>query len=157
MIKCIFLSVFLIYLFIPFSKIDAQIKVEDTFRSSGPPTEAPIRKDVGKGCIVDLKQPYKISGMLSGNIEIDYRILVHGPCGKPPGTYDEDWIAFGSFSGTVNGKPGSGRFTYTAKVKAGGDVEGDIVFGQGIDGDLKVKGNFNDGRLSYEGYIKKTR
>ncbi len=153
MIKYIFLSAFLFGLITPYSGIEAQIKVKGTFMPSGPPTEAPVRKEFGKGCIIELKQSYKISGTLSGSLEIDYRILVDGPCGELPGTYQEEWIASGSFNGKVEGVSRLGNFTYTAKVKAGGDVEGTIVIGQGIDGELKVKGNFKDGKLSYEGWI----
>ena len=90
---------------------------------------------------------------MSGSLEIDFRILVNGPCGEPPGKYNEEWIAFGLFRGTVDGMPKSGKFIYTANVKAGGDVEGKIIFGQGIDGELTVKGNFKDGKLSYNGEI----
>ena len=58
-----------------------------------------------------------------------------------------------SFNGTVDGKQKSGKFTYTANVKAGGVVEGKIIFGKGIDGELTVKGNFKDGKLSYNGLL----
>ena len=132
---------------------ESEIEIEGTIVPSGPPLETPVKNEIAAGCIVELKQPYKISGTLSGSLEIDYRILIYGPCGEPPGTYDEEWIAFGSFGGTVNGTQGTGKFTYTAKVKAGGDVEGTIVFGQGIDGELTVKGNFKEGKLSYNGHL----
>jgi hypothetical protein len=130
-------------------------EAEGFIAPSGPPSKAPLKKDVGTGCLVELTQPYKISGTLSGSLEIDYRILVYGSCGKPPGTYDEEWIAYGSFNGTIEGKSGSGKFSYTANVKAGGDINGKMIFGQGVDGKLNVKGNFNDGKISYDGWIDK--
>jgi uncharacterized protein (TIGR02246 family) len=116
---------------------------EGTFAPAGPPLEIPVRNEIGEGCIVGIKQPYNITGTLTGKFEIDYRILVHGSCDKSPGTFNEEWIAFGSFNGTVDGMPKSGKFTYTADVKAG----------QGIDGELIVKGNFKDGKLSYNGHL----
>jgi hypothetical protein len=151
--RYLFLFAIILFSFTFYGINKIKIEAEGTFEPAGPPLETPVKNDIGESCIVELKQPYKISGTLSGNLKIDYRILVYGPCGEPPGTYDEEWIAFGSFSGTVDGSPGSGKFTYTANVRTGGDVEGKIVFVQGIDGELTVKGNFKDGKLSYNGYL----
>ncbi len=153
MYKYLFLTVFLIPLIIAYGNNAIKIKANGTFMPSGSPIEGPEKKDIGTGCIVEMKQPYKINGTLFGMLEIDYRILVNGPCGKPPGTYDEEWIAYGSFIGIIDGISRTGKFSYTANVKAGGDVEGTIVFRQGIDGELNVKGNFNDGKLSYNGWL----
>ena len=130
-----------------------KIEANGTFMPSGSPTKGSARTDLGTCCIIEIKQPYKINGALSGSLEIDFRILIYGPCGKPPGTYDEEWIAYGSFDGIVNGISRTGKFRYTANVKAGGDVEGTIVFGKGINGELNVKGNFNDGKLLYNGWL----
>jgi len=70
------------------------------FAPAGPPLEQPVRVDAGGSCVVDLRQAYVISGPLSGSLDIDYRILVHGPCEVPPviGKYDEEWIAHGTFT-----------------------------------------------------------
>ena len=125
-----------------------------TFEPTGAPLEPPERIDVGKSCLVDIRQAYTISGTLNGSLVIDYRILVAGPCGSPAGTFDEDWIAYGEFNGAVNGNTASGKLSYTAHVKAGGEVEGHIILGQGLDGDLSVHGNFDDGKLSYKGWVK---
>jgi uncharacterized protein (TIGR02246 family) len=132
-----------------------EIEIEGTFEPVGPPLKTPIRNEIGEGCIVEIKQPYNITGTLNGKLEIDFRILVYGPCGEPPGTYNEEWIAFGSFTGTIDGTLKTGKFTYTANVKVGGDVEGKIIFGQGLEGELLVKGNFKDGKLSYYGELNK--
>jgi len=125
------------------------------FIPAGPPSEPPMRIEAGQSCIVDLKQSYTISGTLTGNMEIDYRILVEGPCGSPPGTFDEEWIAYGEFSGSVNKSAVNGNLSYTAKVKASGDVEGQMVFGHGLQGKLLISGNFGDGKLFYRGQLKK--
>ena len=124
------------------------------FSPSGPPKKKPERIEVGKSCIVDLIKSYTISGTLSGKMEFNYRILVKGPCGSPPGTFDEEWIAYGKFTGNVNGTAASGNMSYTAKVKAGGEINGRIVIGQRFKGELQVHGNFKDGKLSYKGQIK---
>lgn len=68
------------------------------FSPVGTPSTPPKRIDVGGSCIVDLEQDYKVSGSLSGKFTIDYRIMVKGSCGSPLGTFDEDWIAYGTFS-----------------------------------------------------------
>jgi len=130
------------------------IQVSGTMAPKGPPAKAPVRTDAGESCIVDLKQGYSISGTLYGRMEIDFRILVAGPCGPPAGTFDEQWIAHGTFTGTMNGTDASGNLTYTAQVKAGGDVEGQIIFGHGLDGELNIRGNFSDGILSYHGWLE---
>lgn len=127
-----------------------------TFAPAGPPPEPPRRVDAGGGCIVDLRQAYVVSGTLSGSLEVDYRIIVYGPCEVPPviGKYDEAWIAHGTFTGTIDDAAASGSLFYTAQVRAGGDVEGRIVLGGGLTGELAVSGNFGDGKLSYRGWVK---
>ncbi len=73
-----------------------------TFSPAGPPVEQPVRVDAGKSCIVDIKQSYTISGTLSGALEIDYRILINGPRGSPPGTTAEEWIAHGTIPSKID-------------------------------------------------------
>lgn len=105
--------------------------------------------------MVELRQAYDISGTLSGSLEIDYRILVYGPCEVPPviGKYDEEWVAHGTFTGTIDGSATSGSLTYTARVRAGGDVEGRILLGGGLNGKLAVSAIFGVGKLSYHGWV----
>lgn len=130
------------------------IEAVGEFFPSGPPPKKPKRIEAGKSCIVDLIQSYTISGTLSGTIEFNYRILVKGSCGSPPGTFDEEWIAYGKFKGKFNSTSVSGMMSYTANVKAGGEVNGIIVLGQGLEGELQVHGKFKDGKLSYKGMIE---
>jgi hypothetical protein len=124
---------------------------EGSLKPAGRPSEPPLRTDAGGACVVDLVQGYTLSGTLAGSATIDYRILVHGPCGPPPGTFPEEWIAHGQFSGTLSGTDTRASFTYVARVAKGGQVEGEIVLGSKLDGKLKVTGWFSDGRLSYSG------
>jgi hypothetical protein len=132
------------------------LQASGTFAPSGPPHAPPVRVSAGGSCVVELTQAYVITGTLAGSLEIDYRILVYGPCEVPPvlGKYDETWIARGTFSGALDGSAASGTLTYTAQVRAGGDVDGRMVFGDGMDGELVVAGNFGDGELSYSGWVK---
>lgn len=129
------------------------IRAAGTLTPEGAPEEPPVRIDAGESCVVDVKQSYTIVGTLSGSAEVDFRILVAGPCGSPPGTFDEEWIAHGEFIGTMNGTAAAGRFDYAARVGAGGDMEGRIVLGQGLAGELTVHGNFGEGSLSYDGWV----
>jgi hypothetical protein len=147
------LSTFCFLLLISYANNNPELDANGTFSPTGPPLEIPTRIAIGEYCIVEVKQAYNITGTLTGKLEIDFRILVYGPCGETPGTFKEEWIAFGSFDGTVDGSPRSSKFTYTADVKAGGDVDGKILFGDGIEGELIVKGNFKDRKLSYNGEI----
>ena len=119
----------------------------------GPPVSGPTRTDAGRSCIVDLAQRYSFSGALSGAADINYRIIAAGPCGAPPGTYAEEWIALGTFNGQAHADSVAARFSYVARVHAGGEVEGHIVFGQGLAGAVEVLGNFRDGRLQYRGRL----
>ena len=120
---------------------------------NGKPIKAPVKIDAGESCIIDLIQGYSITGNFSGTIEMNYRILVQGKCGSPPGTYNEEWIAYGNFKGKINGKDTGALLSYTAKVRAGGSVYGIIIFGQGVKGKLIITGNFSDGKLSYKGEL----
>ena len=131
-----------------------EIDVEGSFTPAGPPSQPPVRVDAGTSCIVDLEQKYTVSGTLSGTFTVDFRILVKGPCGKPVGTFDEEWIAHGTFAGDLDGTKSASAFTYTATVDAGGNVNGEIVLGHGLSGRLEVSGNFSDGRLTYSGRAK---
>ena len=79
--------------------------------------------------------------------------MVDGPCGSPLGTFDEDWIAHGTFSGTINEVTLTSSFTYVAHVLADGEVRGKMVFGQRLFGELEVRGSFADRKLSYSGSL----
>lgn len=130
-----------------------EIRATGTFRPAGPPQKQPIRADAGRACVVDIRQAYLVTGTLSGSFDIDYRIMVLGPCGRPLGTFDEEWIARGKFVGSLEGRGTTASFTYTAAVQSGGEVRGLIVLGQGLDGELRVRGNFSDGELIYDGKL----
>jgi hypothetical protein len=90
-------------------------------------------------------------------MEIDYRILVHGSCNSPAGTFAEEWIAHGTFVGTLKDDSVSGTFVYTAEVRNQGEVQGRMVFGSGLDGVLTVHGRFSDGSLAYSGAVEPKR
>ena len=126
---------------------------EGTLSPIGAPVGAPARIEAGPACVVDLTQRYAVAGGLSGRMEINYRVLVHGPCGSPAGTFDEEWIAHGRFDGTVKGDSGSGTFVYTARVRDGGQVSGTMTFGGGLGGELAIRGRFSDASLAYSGAV----
>jgi len=125
-----------------------------TLVPAGPPMGAPVRVAAGRGCVIDLVQAYSVAGTLVGRLEVDFRILTAGPCDSPPGTHDEDWIAHGTFSGTVDGERGSANLSYTAHVTAGGEVDGRMILAGDVEGELRIRGNFADGQLSYEGGLE---
>lgn len=113
--------------------------------------------DAGGACVIDLVQDYVIDGALSGELSFDYRILVAGPCGSPAGTYEEEWIAYGTFSGTVDGRKATATLLYTADVRAGGTVKGSMILRGGVKGELEISGEFADRQLSYSGVAHLTR
>jgi hypothetical protein len=130
-----------------------QIPATGTFRPDGPPRQQPVRVDAGQGCVVDVQQSYIVKGTLSGAFDIDFRILVTGPCGSPAGTFAEEWIAHGNFVGSLEGETATAKFTYTATVEPGGEISGRIVLGQGLHGELHIRGSFSDGVLTYDGQV----
>jgi len=132
---------------------DSASAIAGALAPAGPPLAPPVRIAAGRRCIVDLVQAYEVTGDLAGRFEIDFRILVDGPCGKPPGTFSEQWIAHGSFSGSLREAPVSARLSYFGTGRVGGEVEAQMVFDQGMEGELRVRGNFGDGKLSYRGGV----
>jgi hypothetical protein len=150
-------SVVMMTLLVIFPRIgmgQERVELSGTFSPAGPPVDAPERVDAGPTCIVDLSQRYEVEGDLAGRMDVDYRILVHGPCGAGAGTYDEEWIAHGTFDGNLDREHVSGNFVYTADVRSGGEVRGRMVFGGGIEGTFTILGTFSDQRLSYSGVIE---
>ena len=135
----------------------AQTSASGTIAPVGPPAVSPVRVDAGGACVVDLVQEYRIDGTLSGKLSVDYRILVAGPCGSPAGTYSEEWIAHGTFSGSARGEGVDATVLYTARVAAGGSVDGTMVVRGGVDGQLEVVGDFADQRLAYRGVLQDSR
>lgn len=131
----------------------SEIRATGTIQPDGPPQQEPVRVDAGAGCVVDVRQAYIVKGTLTGSFNIDFRILVRGPCGRPLGTFAEEWIARGNFVGSLQGESATAKFTYTATVEPGGEVSGQIVLGQGLNGELRVRGSFADGELIYDGQI----
>lgn len=134
-----------------------QVPASGAIAPAGPPERSPVRVDAGGACVVDLVQVYTIDGTLTGALSIDYRILVAGPCGSPAGTFDEEWIAHGTFSGTALGKEATAALLYTARVSAGGSVSGAITLRGGVEGRLEISGELADQRLSYRGVLEQGR
>ena len=125
-----------------------------TFAPFGPPEHPPVRVDAGGACVVDLVQDYTIDGTLAGNLILNYRILVAGPCGSPAGTFDEEWIAHGTFSGTVGGQEAMASLLYTAQVREGGSVDGMLILRGEVEAELEITGELTDQRLSYSGMVE---
>lgn len=149
--------IIVLLLIVPWIKMGQdQTDLSGTISPFGPPVDAPVGVDAGPNCIVDLTQRYEVRGDLAGGMEIDFRILVQGPCGSPAGTYDEEWIAHGTFDGSLNGEPASGSFVYTADIRSGGEVNGRMVFGGGLEGELAIGGEFSDGELEYSGALQRS-
>jgi len=127
-------------------------EAKGTFRPAGPPGHV-SRSQIGDDCVVDLVQGYTLDGALSGSMQIDFRIFVAGPCGMPPGTYDEHWIARGEYVVRVGDSTREGPLVYLAEVKAGGGVEGRIRLADGLRGTLMVGGRFRAGFMRYRGKL----
>jgi hypothetical protein len=128
------------------------IEASGTFRADGAPERRTLSQ-VGDNCIVDLEMEYSLEGSLAGSMSVDYRIYVGGVCGKPPGTFDEQWIARGTYKANVDGAECEGPLVYIADVEAGGAVKGKITLAGDLEGTLEVAGRFQDGFLRYQGRL----
>ena len=128
------------------------LEASGTFKPAGPPDQ-PERVQVGDSCVVDLGQRYTVDGTLAGTMQIDFRIFVAGPCGAPPGTYEEHWIARGRYSVHVGESTREGPLVYLADGKAGGHVEGRITLAEELRGTLEVQGSFSEGVMHYRGRL----
>lgn len=131
-------------------QVQSDLKLSGTFRPSAPPEE-PARRKVGSGCVVDLKQTYDLEGSLAGEMVIDFRIFVAGDCTRPPGTFDEHWISYGTYAVRAQQEEYRGALVYLATVKAGGKVKGTLTLDGELSAELEVTGNFEDGYMSYSG------
>jgi hypothetical protein len=140
----------LLIFFLPAIGAIGQTKVSGTFRPSGPP-KGVVRTKVGGDCVVDLKQGYGLEGSLVGEMEIDFHIFISGDCTKAPGTFDENWISYGTYAIRVGDTEYTGALIYLAKVKAGGKVDGTLTLDGEFSADCKIDGNFADGYMSYIG------
>jgi hypothetical protein len=129
-------------------QVRPESKLVGTFRPSAAPEEL-TRSKVGSGCVVDIKQAYDVQGSLVGEMVIDFRIFVAGDCTKPPGTYDEHWISYGTYVIRVQGTECSGALIYLGTVRADGKVEGTLMLDGELSAELKVTGDFEDGYMSY--------
>lgn len=112
-----------------------------------------VRTEIGSVCIVDLDQGYDLSGTLSGSMKINFRIIIDGPCGSPPGTFNEEWIAHGDYSATISNLAVQGSLVYIATVEDGGSVSGELRLVGGATGTLVVTGDFRDGFMEYSGSL----
>lgn len=111
------------------------------------------RSQIGDHCIIDLEQEYRLEGSLVGGMTLDFRIYVDGPCGEPPGTFDEHWIARGEYAVRLEESDLEGALIYLADVEAGGRVEGTLILAEDVEGALQVEGRFADGFMRYEGRL----
>jgi len=128
-------------------------QAQGTFKPSGPP-DHPARHEIADICIVDLDQSYEIDGTFTGTMTVDFRIFVDGPCGSPPGTFNEHWIAHGQFDLASPGAASAkGSLAYLADVAAGDRVTGTITLAGELQGTLRIKGSFQEGAMNYMGSI----
>jgi hypothetical protein len=129
-------------------QVRTEPKLSGTFRPSAAP-EKHSRRKVGSDCVVDLEQSYSVDGSLVGEMVVDYRIFVAGDCTKPPGTYAEHWISYGTYAVQAQREKYTGTLSYLATVKAGGKVEGTLTLDGELSAKLEVDGNFENGYMTY--------
>ena len=96
----------------------------------------------GRNCLLQVKGQLVFSGTIEGTATGTTSALVFAPCSQvatsPPGTFRDVFKSELRFEGTVDGEPARANVLYMGRVQPGGQIEGRLVFSNGVAGRLEV-------------------
>jgi hypothetical protein len=96
----------------------------------------------GRNCLLQVDGRLVFSGTIEGTASGTTRALVFAPCSEvatnPPGTFRDVFKSELRFEGTVDGEPAEANLLYMGRVQPGGQIEGRLVFSNGVAGRLEV-------------------
>ena len=96
----------------------------------------------GRNCLLQVNGRLVFTGTIEGTATGTTRALVFAPCSKvatsPPGTFPDVFKSELRFEGTVAGEPTQANVLYMGRVQPGGQIEGRLVFSNGVAGRLDV-------------------
>ena len=94
----------------------------------------------GRNCLLQVNGELVFSGTIEGSAVGQTRALVFAPCAEvavtPPGTYGDVFRSRLMFEGTVNGEPARANVLYQGRVQPGGEIDGRLIFSNGVQGRL---------------------
>lgn len=111
-------------------------------------------------CLVELTATFRLEGTFDGGFVADFRNVHFGLCDEPAKAVV---VAHGTFTGEVDGAPGSFDFIIAGKIDAKSLAEGDLVIGRGADELPRLNGRITltgitgvggayDGRIHFARY-----
>ena len=116
------IGLFIVVLFVLSALVGCQSAIapaplDAAYDSASAPSAGEMAEVDGE-CLLPLQGTHVYSGDLEGTMNLDYRILLHGPCDPEAeiGDLDESWIVTGRFDGAVNGRTGAFDIFYIADI-----------------------------------------
>ena len=97
----------------------------------------------GQNCLLQVKGQLVFTGTIEGAATGQTTALVFAPCSQvattPPGTFRDVFKSELVFEGTVNGEPARANVLYMGSVQPGGQIDGRLVFSNGVAGRLEAQ------------------
>ena len=110
----------------------------------------------GHNCVLTVRGQLIFTGTIAGTTTGQTTALVLAPCADvattPPGTYRDVFKSPFTFTGTVAGQQVEATGVYKGGVDPGGNIDGQILFLQGLHGALQVNAVVAQGG-SYRGSV----
>jgi hypothetical protein len=94
----------------------------------------------GTNCLLRVNGQLVFTGTIEGTATGQTTALVFAPCSEvatnPPGTFPDVFKSELAFEGTVDGDRAQANLLYMGRVQPGGQIEGRLVFSNGVSGVL---------------------
>lgn len=110
----------------------------------------------GSNCLLEVEGELVFTGTIQGSASGQTSALVFAPCEEagtnPPGTFPDVFKSELEFEGTVDGVPASANVLYMGRVQEGGQIEGRLIFSNGVQGPLEARAQVAVGG-EYSGFV----
>jgi hypothetical protein len=97
----------------------------------------------GSNCLLEVEGELVFTGTIQGSAAGRTSALVFAPCEEagtnPPGTFADVFKSELEFEGTVDGLPASATLLYMGRVQPGGQIDGRLIFSNGVAGRLDAQ------------------
>lgn len=110
----------------------------------------------GSNCLLEVEGALVFTGTIQGTATGQTSALVFAPCEQagtnPPGTFPDVFKSELEFEGTVDGVPASAKLLYMGRVQEGGQIDGRLIFSNGVEGRLEARAQVAVGG-EYSGFL----
>ena len=110
----------------------------------------------GRNCLLEVGGQLVFTGTIQGTATGRTSALVFASCAEvatsPPGTDRDVFKSELTFKGTVDGQPAEANLLYMGGVQPGGQIDGRLVFSNGVEGVLEADAIVAVGG-SYGGFV----